>query len=163
MVWPLRRTTSRFAAVGLRSLVAVTMVGGWGGAPSCDGESAPGDGGPCTEIYQATRCQVARLSCAASDACPPSWALAQTTTVCGAAQNEIKIGACGAKNEWKVSYGSPPLFVTCFYDATSGALEGILSSSDANEYCDSRASDLIYGVVPATCSVDPNELSYPCH
>ena len=165
MAGPAIRAMSRFVAPPLRALVASAMAVVLGGALSCNDETSPGDGNPCTEIYEpagTARCAVSRVSCASPDDCPASWGLAQAATTCGAGLNEITIGACGPKRAWKVSYGSPPLFVTCYYDAAGGALEGILRTSDANQDCDLRSSDLAYWVVPASCAADPNELSYPC-
>jgi hypothetical protein len=136
---------------------AVTFAG-------CSGDLVPSEVGPCGEQYRTgtSRCEVSQLSCDSPDACPASWALAQARTTCVAYENEITIGACGAARVWKVSYGSPPLFRTCYYDPNDGHLAGILHESDTNEYCGNHAVELSYGAVPLSCAPDPTEQSYSC-
>jgi len=157
----MRRPSSRVSGFTIRAFVRTAVVMGWAAVlPGCGGAN-PGD--PCTEHHQAEtrRCVVADLSCAPPDACPASWSLAQSGTACSSAENGIKLAACGAQRIREVSYGSPPLFATCYYDAATGQLQGFLRQSDVGQYC-GGASDLAYGMVSPSCPTDPAAMSIPC-
>ncbi|HEY4185970.1 MAG TPA: hypothetical protein VGP07_12930 [Polyangia bacterium] len=139
-------------ACGLRrELIEPPPVVGDGGIPGTDG------GGACQWFTDPTvGCSVANLACGMPDACPATWQQAKGPTSCPAAGTTLYIETCGGANRW-TWVGTGETLVNCYYDQTTGALQGIDAQNNAAVYCNGTSNQVVAGLVPTLCHDDAGQ------
>jgi len=105
----------------------------------------------CVEAISASsgRCELTSLGCGIASGCPASWTEAQSSCSDGAS---IVLAACGGANSW-TSYHEFTV-LACYYDSTSGRLQGFHEEADHLAFCGASVSSRYVGDVPANCASD---------
>jgi len=120
---------------------------------ACPGPVAASDGELCVETVDASdgKCRVPQLYCGYTSDCPPSWAVAQSSSGCNGGGDASVLGTCGDAKTWR----RPSFAVTCYYDGTSGRLVGVVNESvTADQFCYGATPaqfELFAGHVPPNC------------
>jgi len=108
-----------------------------------------GAGPNCTEsLSPQLVCSGGDLPCTSSKPCPSSFSEAPTT--CPLDASVTLASVCGL-NTWSLS--SIASGVTCFYDATTGALQTINEFNLANPYCSGHSGQMWFGPQPQNCDL----------
>jgi len=161
-----RRWSQLVRTAGLAGIVATgTLTGGCGlrldilepapdGGPGRDAITDTSDASPsCAEgISPASgRCEVPSLACGITSGCPASWTEAQQPSSC-TNNGSVVLGGCGGADTW-TSYHEFTV-LSCYYDATSGKLQGFHEEADHLAFCGNGSSSRFVGNVPASCASD---------
>ena len=141
------------------TLTMCALLAGFGGCGlRLDLFEGLGDAGPtpppaCVQQLDAAtdRCVVASPTCALADPCPATFSLANSQSSC-TGNSSINVGSCGGMNTW-VRYREFSV-LSCYYDASSGLLQGAHADADNVDFCGGKKSELWVGNVPANCSLD---------
>jgi len=109
--------------------------------PSCAEQVSPSSG----------RCEITSFTCGIASGCPATWAEAQQPSSCSNGAS-IVLAGCGGANSW-TSYHEFAV-LACYYDGTTGTLQGFHEEADHLAFCGNSASSRYVGNVPANCASD---------
>jgi len=169
--WPRPVRTAGLASVPISILIPIfagTLAAGCGlrldilepapdGGVSQDaaGHDAPVQDAPssCVEGISASsgRCEITSLACGIASGCPASWGEAQLPSSCSDSAS-IVLAGCGGAVSW-TSYHEFTV-LSCYYDPTSGKLQGFHQEADHLAFCGNSVSSRFVGDVPANCASD---------